>query len=190
MTQTTGLVEQAASLFDAYRDGDHSSMDDLVRLLTPTLWHMARACGLQQGDAEDVVQTVWLSLVSNAATVRDPATIVAWLGTCVRREAWRVSKQRRTAQPRDDFPDRPDPSPGPAEIALTSQTRAVLWQHFRSLPPRCQDILRVISRGGPPDYASLADAWGIPVGSIGPTRGRCLAALRKALLGDPDWSAS
>lgn len=190
MTQTTSLVKEAATLFQEFRDGQRSSIDPLVRLLTPTLWHMARACGLQQGDAEDVVQTVWLSLVTKADTVRDPVTIVAWLGTSVRREAWRVGKERRAATPRNDFPECPDESPGPAEETLRAETRTALWQHFQALTPRCQDLLRVICRGGPPDYAALADAWGMPVGSIGPTRGRCLAALRKALLADPSWSAS
>ena len=63
-----------------------------------------------------------------------------------------------------------------------------LWEHFVTLSPKCQQILRVVSMGGAPDYASLSTAMGVPVGSIGPTRGRCLAALRKALLDDPDWS--
>ena len=190
MTETTSLVKEAAILFAEFRDGDRSRIDPLVRLLTPTMWHMARACGLQQRDAEDVAQTVWLSLVARADTVRDPGSIVAWLGTSVRREAWRVSRERRLAASRPDFPEHPDPAPGPDEVVLHSETEHALWRHFQTLSPRCQAMLRVVSRGGPPDYAALAEAWGMPVGSIGPTRGRCLAALRKALLADPSWSAS
>ncbi len=190
MTETTSLVEEAALLFQRFRDGHPDRMDPLVRLMTPTLWHMARACGLQQGDAEDVVQAVWMSLVTKADTVRDPQSIVAWLGTSVRREAWRVSRDRRRAVPREDFGDHADPTPGPAEEVLASETQSALWRHFSALTPRCQALLRVISRGGPPDYAVLAEAWGMPLGSIGPTRGRCLTALRKALLADPGWSAS
>lgn len=190
MTETTSLVEEASLLFEKFRDGHHDGMDPLVRLMTPTLWHMARACGLQEGDAEDVVQVVWMSLVAKADTVRDPRSIVAWLGTSVRREAWRVSRERRRAVPREDFMEHADLAPGPAEEVLRSETERALWQHFTALTPRCQALLRVISRGGAPDYSSLAEAWGMPVGSIGPTRGRCLAALSKALLADPTWSAS
>ncbi len=190
MNRTTSLVTEAANLFKELRDGERSSIDPLVRLLTPTLWHMARACGLSQADAEDVVQTVWLSLVANADTVREPAVIVAWLGTSVRRESWRVSKERRRAVAMDVFPEQPDFAPGPSEVALLDETRRALWTHFSSLSTRCQALLRVISRGGPPDYSSLAEALGIPVGSIGPTRGRCLAALRKALLDDPTWGSA
>lgn len=190
MTETTNLVKEAASLFEEFRNGQRTSIDPLVRLLTPTLWHMARACGLQQSDAEDVVQTVWLSLVAKADTVRDPTVIVAWLGTSVRREAWRVSREKRRAHPRDDLPEFAETSPGPAETALLAETQQSLWSHFASLSPRCQALLRVISRGGPPDYTSLAESLGMAVGSIGPTRARCLATLRTALLGDPTWSAS
>ncbi|MDO5736283.1 MAG: sigma-70 family RNA polymerase sigma factor [Propionibacteriaceae bacterium] len=190
MTETTNLVTEAATLFEEFRDGERGQIDPLVRLLTPTLWHMARACGLQQRDAEDVVQTVWLSLVSKADTVRDPRSIVAWLGTSVRRESWRTAREKRLASPREDFPEHPDPAPGPDEVVLTSETQRTLWRHLAALTPRCQALLRIISRGGPPDYAALADAWGMPVGSIGPTRGRCLSTLRKALLADPSWSAT
>lgn len=190
MNQTTSLAKEAATLFEEFRDGQRSSMEPLVKLLTPTLWHMARACGLQQSDAEDVVQSVWLSLVDKADGVRDPAAILAWLGTSVRREAWRVRRAGRAATPRTDFPEVPDPSPGPDDVVLRSETQRALRRHLGTLSPRCQELLRVISRGGPPDYATLAATWGMPVGSIGPTRGRCLAALRKALLADPAWSAS
>lgn len=190
MIRTTSLVEEAAVLFEEFRGGERDRIDPLVRLLSPTLWHMARACGLPQGDAEDVVQAVWMSLVEKAGTIRDPRTIVAWLGTSVRREAWRVSREKRRSLLREDFPEHADPLPGPAESALRSETERALWKHFTTLTPRCQALLRVISRGGAPDYSALAVAWGMPVGSIGPTRGRCLAALRKALLADPNWSAS
>lgn len=190
MTETTSLVSEAAALFSDFRDGQRGRIDPLVRLMTPTMWHMARSCGLSRGDAEDVVQSVWLALVAKADTVRDPVGIVAWLGTSVRREAWRVSRERQRALPRDDLLDRPDTAPGPAETAVLDETQQVLWRHLESLSPRCQALLRVISRGGPPDYATLAESLGIPVGSIGPTRGRCLAALRRSLLSDPTWSQS
>lgn len=190
MTETTSLVAEAARLFEAYRERENEGIDALVRLMTPTLWHMARACGLQRGDAEDVVQAVWMSLIDKADVIRDPRSIVAWLGTSVRREAWRVSREARRAHPREDFPEHADAAPGPAEEVLRSETQKTLWTHFAGLTPRCQALLRVISRGGPPDYGAFAEAWGMPVGSIGPTRGRCLAALRSALQADPAWSTS
>ncbi|MGG5752654.1 RNA polymerase sigma factor [Zafaria sp. Z1313] len=199
MTATTSLVEEAAELFAAFQDGRRGRIEPLVRLLNPTLWHVARACGLERADAEDVVQTAWLRLVDKADTVRNPRTVLAWLGTTVRREAWRISRERRRSLPWEDADDDGagrrgpapgDPAPGPAEALLRHEAQRVLWTHVSRLTPRCQAILRVVSRGGPPDYASLSEALGIPVGSIGPTRGRCLAALRASLAADPSWSPS
>ena len=191
MTGATGLVEEAATLFEEFRNGGRSRIEPLVRLLNPTLWHLARACRLEPTDAEDVVQTAWLRLVDRADTIRDPQTVLAWLGTTVRREAWRVARERGRTLPWED-PDPEagprDPGPGPAEALLRDEAQRTLWNHVSRLNPRCQAILRVVSRGGPPDYAALSAALGIPVGSIGPTRGRCLDALRTFLASDPTWS--
>lgn len=188
MTAATSLAERASTLFEGYRDGEPGRLDGLVELLTPTLWHVARACGLDRSDAEDVVQTAWLRLVDKQATVENPKVVLAWLGTTVRREAWRVRKERRRSMTWEEPPEQADPGPDPADAAVLGETQRVLWGHFRKLTPRCQALLRVVSRGGRPDYAVLAETLGMPVGSIGPTRGRCLAALRKALTSDPTWS--
>lgn len=191
MTQGSGLVDEAAALFQEFRAGRREKIEPLVRLLNPTLWHLARACRLERTDAEDVIQTAWLRLVDAADGIRDPQTVLAWLGTTVRREAWRVARERGRTTPQEspalEYMPR-DPGPGPVDALLRNESQRALWGHISRLTPRCQAILRVISRGGPPDYASLSAALGIPVGSIGPTRGRCLAALRASLTADPTWS--
>lgn len=191
MSTPRSLVDEAAELFREFQGGKRSQIEPLVRLLNPTLWHLARGCGLERADAEDVIQTTWLTLVKKAEGIRDPQAVLAWLGTSVRREAWRVAGERRREAPRQDaevLVQVQDPAPGPDETLLMDESQHQLWMHISRLTPRCQAILRVVSRGGPPDYAALSETLGIPVGSIGPTRGRCLAALRQALATDPTWS--
>jgi len=73
---------------------------------------------------------------------------------------------------------------------LRGETDSRLWQHVAGLPERCRALLRVIAFADRPDYSSVAEALGMPVGSIGPTRGRCLAKLRQLLSADPAWEAS
>jgi RNA polymerase sigma factor (sigma-70 family) len=188
MNMQTQLVDDSAELFQRFQDGDRNAMEPLVRLLNPVLWNVARGCGLTVGDAEDVVQTAWLRLVDKTVTIRDPRTVIAWLGTTVRREAWHVSRKTRPASPLlNDF-DGPASTPGPDQIVLLDEESRLLWDHFSRLSPKCQAILRVICLGGQPDYAALSEALGIPVGSIGPTRGRCLTTLRRFLTTDPAWS--
>ncbi|MCE0487126.1 RNA polymerase sigma factor [Ornithinimicrobium sediminis] len=193
------MTDRAAEAFRDYQEGAAERMADLVDLLTPTLWHVARACRLDRQSAEDVVQVAWMRLVEHADGIEESQAIVAWLVTTVRRESWRVSKQAQRTRP-DDFEDDLDPlqetlvgprqAPDPAEVATLEDRRRRLWEHIATLTPRCQQLLRIICFAESPNYAAISQDLGMPVGSIGPTRGRCLATLRKALLSDPHWSAS
>ena len=75
----------------------------------------------------------------------------------------------------------------PEQLAVRNDGDGRLWQHIAKLPDRCQALLRVIAFADRPDYAAVAKALAMPVGSIGPTRGRCLAKLRVQLQADPAW---
>lgn len=192
-TETDSLAVRAGQSFAAYREGDVQRMDELVDLLTGILWHTARGQGLSQTSAQDVVQTAWLRLVENAARISDPRAVMGWLIVTVRRESWRAAKTARTTGPGwTDEPDvgTPDPGPDPGDSALLAVDQRVLWRHISSLPARCQALLRVIAFSDRPDYAAVAASLQMPVGSIGPTRGRCLAKLRTSLLGDPAWDGA
>ena len=89
------LVSRSTAAFAAYQGGDRAAFDDLVTMLTPLLWHTVRATGVDAVAAEDVVQTTWMRLLNSSSAIRDPQTVVKWLLTAVRREAWRVSKRAR-----------------------------------------------------------------------------------------------
>lgn len=193
------VVQRAADAFAAYRDGDRASFDELVTVLTPLLWHTVRSQGVDQVAAEDVVQTIWMRLLHSSASIRDPQTIVQWLLTAARREAWRISKRtrvednRRVPLPAQDG-EQPDVPTGPEELTdetvLREERQRRLWRHVQALPDRCRELLRVIAFADRPDYAVIAASLGMPVGSIGPTRGRCLAKLRNELMKDPQWEGS
>ena len=161
---STTLCDRAAAAFDDYRMGHTGRMSDLVRLVSPILWAVARSCRL------DARQS-------------------AWLLTTTRREAWRVSRlQARTPQPDDSLDEVVSCEPGPETVVTTADENARLWHHVTLLRPRCQALLRAIAYATQPDYARIAQALDMPIGSIGPTRSRCLAALRKALDADPTWT--
>jgi RNA polymerase sigma factor (sigma-70 family) len=186
------LATRAAALFTGFRAGDQAKMADLVTLLTPILWHTARAQRLDRDLAEDVVQSTWLALVRNAESIADPQAVLQWLIVSVRRESWRVVKKVDRVEPRD-FEDDDMVTPRadqPEEQVLRSDDQSRLWQHVAQLTERCQQLLRVIAFADRPDYASVAESLGMPVGSIGPTRGRCLAKLRQLLAADPSWEVS
>jgi RNA polymerase sigma factor (sigma-70 family) len=186
------LASQAAQLFSRFRDGDEAAMSDLVTLVTPILWHTARAQRMDHDAAQDVVQTVWLALVRSAGSISDPQAVLQWLIVSTRREAWRVVRRADRVESRDFEPDDiVTPSDAaPESLVLSSDEDGRLWRHIADLPERCRALLRVIAFADRPDYASVAQSLGMPVGSIGPTRGRCLAKLRQSLMADPGWSSS
>jgi RNA polymerase sigma factor (sigma-70 family) len=183
------LAVRAGAHFAAFRDGDEARMADLVALLTPILWHTVRAQRVEREAAEDVLQTVWLALVRNAGSIADPRAVLQWLIVSARREAWRVTKQSDRVHPVEfEADDVVAPAQDvPEEVVLRGAGAGVLWRHIQELPDRCRQLLRVIAFADRPDYAAIATALAMPVGSIGPTRGRCLAKLRAALDADPAW---
>jgi RNA polymerase sigma factor (sigma-70 family) len=187
------LSVRAGRMFAAYRGGDESAMSDLVRVVTPLLWHTVRSTRLDAAAAEDVLQTVWLSLVRHADTIAEPNAVLQWLVVSAKRESWRVSRVQDRARPEDVETTRAAESDGSTPVAdqvAGAEADDVLWRHIAELPERCRALLRVIAFAAKPDYAQIARSLGMPVGSIGPTRGRCLAKLRLALAADPQWGAS
>jgi RNA polymerase sigma factor (sigma-70 family) len=183
-TDSTSVWENAASLFDRWRGGDSHALDDLVRLLSPILWQVVRASGLDRTTAEDVVQTTWLTLVRSGETITEPRAVAGWLCTTARREAWRVGKQATRQQPVEDetiarrLPDEPAPE---GQVVLDDDN-ARLWAALGRLTERCQRLLRIVAAEARPDYSAIATELSMPVGSIGPTRGRCLDKLRHELV--------
>src|SRR6195952_1983343 len=181
------LVTQAAAAFEDYRAGVPGGIDRLVRLVSPLLWHTARQCGLSTAEAEDSVQQTFLALVRRGESISDPLAVVRWLTVTLRRQAWRdraAVAQRSGNEPTDD--DLPSAVSAQTTAVLTAEQRR-LWAHVSALPERCRRLLAVIAFAPRPDYAAIAADMGMPVGSIGPTRGRCLDKLRAQLDGG-DWT--
>jgi RNA polymerase sigma factor (sigma-70 family) len=190
-TPTETLARRAGAAFAAYQAGDRHRLAELVDLLTPLLWHTVRSQRVGHDQAEDVVQTAWLRLVHHADAIQDSQAVLAWLIVTAKRESWRVVKETRRSRPMTEADDAEEvvdvTMDGPESAALASAESRVIWRHIESLSERCRSLLRVVAFSDRPDYASVAQALGMPVGSIGPTRGRCLAKLRLLLDADPQW---
>jgi RNA polymerase sigma factor (sigma-70 family) len=162
--------------------GEQQAWDRLVERYTNLLWSVGRAHRLSTADAGDVVQTTWLRLVENLTRIQDPDRLPGWLVTTARRECLKVLRRsgREIVSSDDDAAlDAVDELAPALDAALLAAERdAALWACFRKLSERCQLLLRVLMAAEPPAYAEVSEAMGMPIGSIGPTRMRCLDRLR------------
>jgi RNA polymerase sigma factor (sigma-70 family) len=185
-----GRAARMADLLSATRAGSEDALGQIVNELSPLLWQVARSAGLSQGDAEDVLQTVWMRLITHLDGIHDAGALTGWLVTTTKREAWRVRAASRKQLPvdQDVFADLPNKGPGSEEQVILEDQRRELWAAIGMLSRRCQELLRIMAFAPRPDYATVAAALGMRVGSIGPTRGRCLVKLRALLADGPEGS--
>jgi RNA polymerase sigma factor (sigma-70 family) len=176
--------------------GDEIAWRGLVARFSGLVWAVARAHRLAAADAADVFQTTWLRLAEHIGRIERPERVGAWLATAARRECLQHLRTAGRALPTDDM-DRLDITPAvgnPTEAAVLAAEKeredadlaAALWRAFDRIPGRCRELLRVLMASPPPSYAEVAAALGVPLGSIGPTRARCLQRLRDEMAGIRD----
>jgi RNA polymerase sigma factor (sigma-70 family) len=164
------------------RDGDRQAWDALVERYAPLIWMICHRYRLGAADAEDVAQSVWLRLVDQLGNVRDPAALPGWLATTTRRECGRILRSARDPHDARQLPDGENIADECAVVAedelLAAERHAALREAFADLSPGGQRLMTLLIQDPPLAYTEISARLGIPVGSIGPTRRRCLDKLR------------
>jgi len=181
-SEVAGVVRRAAA-------GEQSAWDAIVESFSGLVWTVANGHRLGPADTAEVVQTTWLRLLEHLDRIREPERIGGWLATTARREALRILRLRSrelVVEDESTFDRGPGPGPTPEEAVLDRDRDRRLWRAFAQLPERCRLLLHLVVVVAPP-YSEVAAAMEMPIGSIGPTRARCLERLRKLLAdGGPD----
>jgi RNA polymerase sigma factor (sigma-70 family) len=170
-------------------EGDEAAWETLIARHERLLYSVARRAGLSHEDAADVFQRVCVRLYHWLPTIREPERVAAWLFVTTRNEAIRQSRRARrevSFDPSDaeTAPWRAEPLDvrPPADEELLDLERAeVLERAIDELPERCRVLLRAFLAGDTANYRELAEKLGMPIGSIGPVRARCLSRLRQLL---------
>ncbi|MGP4098571.1 RNA polymerase sigma factor [Nonomuraea sp. KM90] len=168
------------------RDGDQSAWDAIIDRYASLVWSICRRYGLGRLDADDVGQTVWLRLLENLARLREPAALPGWLERTTRNECLRVLKSTRRLERTEERIKREphehvDPFDELLREGIALRHNAMLREAFAQLPDRCRELLHLLMGDPPASYEEISRRLGKPIGSIGPQRARCLAALRKKL---------
>jgi len=171
-----GLVQAAAA-------GEQKAWDALVDRFASLVWSVARSHRLSNADAADVSQTTWLRLAEHIGRLRDPDRVAGWLATTARNECLKVLRQSGRQIPVDVDEEEPvATAPSIDNAVLTEERDAALWEGFERINERCQRLLRLLLHEPAVSYQEIGELLDMPIGSIGPTRARCLASLRQRLL--------
>ncbi len=173
-------------LVQAARKGDQAAWDAIVDRYGSRVWAVARAFRLSSADAEDVFQMTFLRLVTHIEAIQEPDRVGAWLSTTARHESLAGLRRAGRAVPSSDEEvlDAPDPLLPPVESRLLAGERhAELYAALTRLSEPCQRLLRLFMADPEPTYEEIGRALDMPIGSIGPTRGRCLKHLRREMGG-------
>ena len=168
----TALAEAAAR-------GDQHAWDRLVEQFGGLVWAVTRGHRLADAEAEDVFQVTWLRLVEHLDSIRNLEGLGAWLATTARNECLRTIRGAGRQIPTEDVGVAVAAGEAPvATGVLTAERDRALWEAFGQISDRCQRLLRLLMADPPPAYDAVSAALEMPIGSIGPTRARCLARLR------------
>ncbi|MBP2706579.1 sigma-70 family RNA polymerase sigma factor [Microbispora sp. RL4-1S] len=163
---------------------DQDAWEDLVARFEGRMWAVARALGLSSSDAADAVQGAWLRLVESLDSIRDPDRIGAWLVTTTRHEAVRLARRARgeVVSPSGEVPE--TAVPDPAAAVVDADFGRHVWRRVDLLGEPCRSLLRLWALHPDARYAQIAVRLDLPVGSVGPTRARCVSRLRALLAED------
>jgi len=164
------------------RNGDRQAWDTIVERYASLIWSICRRFRLTDTDADDVGQNVWMLLVDHLDTLQCAAALPGWLATTTRRECLRILRTAQVPQQGTwvDAEMMSDPMDVPAEYGLLQAERhAALQEAFGHLSPFGQRLMGLLIQDPPLPYAEISTRMGIPVGSIGPNRSRCLDQMRR-----------
>lgn len=172
------LVEVVA----AARAGSGAAWEAMIERFDGLITAIARRCRLSDADVAEVRQTTWLRLVENIDRIEQPDRLAGWLATTSRRESLRIATRRAMVSVTDALYLKADDEVGPLDAGLLKdeQVRSIRMATER-LSPRCQHLLGLLMGDHDLPYKSIAEQLSMPIGSIGPTRGRCLEHLRQIL---------
>jgi RNA polymerase sigma factor (sigma-70 family) len=185
MTRPEVVDLDATRLLRSAASGDPRAWQALVDKYGRLIWSITRDFKLVESDAADVFQTTWMRLIEHVDRIEHADRVGSWLASTARNECLRCLANRKRVvlsygdEQFEDTAARYEPEVD--EALLAQEQAAVVRQAMTQLPQRWRRLMEMLMADPPASYAEISDELGLPVGSIGPTRGRCLARLRVLL---------
>ena len=181
--EDTGALD-VARLVRRAAEGDRCAWERLVDQYARLIWAITRDFKLGESDAADVSQVTWLRLLENLHKIQNPDRVGSWLAATARNECLRcLAARKRVVLAEDDIVLEGGGTPEPEvdERLLLAERSQIVREALSRLPWRWQRMLELLMADPPASYAEISEQLALPIGSIGPTRSRCLARLRVLL---------
>ncbi len=172
------------ALLAACRAGDARAWERLLAKYERLVFSIPLNVGLSADDAADVMQLTFTILVESLASLREDSNLAAWLATVARRHTWRTLARKRGHVRSEMDPESDISALAGSQSDPLGRLELVEWLHqgLAALSERCRELLLALYFDpSEPSYAQVGKRLRMPVGSIGPTRGRCLERLKNAL---------
>ncbi len=169
-----------AELLAAADRGQQDAWNALVDRYGRLVWSVIRGFRLDAATAADVSQTVWLRLVEHSSRIREPERLASWLATTARNESIRASKRMARAVPTEftvEVAD--DGAPTLDERLLDDEQMREVLAAYEQVSAKCRELLNLLCADPPLEYEEISSVLDMPIGSIGPTRARCLERMRR-----------
>ncbi|MBS0198209.1 MAG: sigma-70 family RNA polymerase sigma factor [Planctomycetes bacterium] len=158
--------------------GDESAWRQIVKRFGPLVISIPARAGLNPDSRDDVFQATFMALFRHLGSLRDAQSLAKWIITTATRETWRERKRQRSAIHRPEH----EPIDIPPDDVAAMERAHIVDLGLRKLGGRCEELLRrLFGPGEGADYRKIAQDLSIPIGSIGPTRQRCLAKLAELI---------
>jgi RNA polymerase sigma factor (sigma-70 family) len=177
-------IEPVVSLVGRARRGDSTAWNELVDRYAGLVWSVCRRYRLSDADTADACQTVWLRLTEHLDDIRNPAGLASWLCTTASRACLRIIEDRQ----RQILPGAGYDLEVAEDVELSAPDRGLLSGELHvallsavaALPVESRRLLALFMHDPPLSYKDISERLGIPIGTIGPTRGRLLERLRQS----------
>ncbi len=175
------------SLVAACLSGDKVAWTTLLDRYERLIYSIPVRYGLSESQSSDIFQNVCLILLERLEQLRDESRLAGWLVTVTRRECWKEMRRRDAAS--SDEPElilemQTDDSDSVEDMVAQWESWAAVREAMSHIGTRCRELLRRLYFVQPqPSYQEIAGELDIAVGSIGPTRARCLKKLHEQMGG-------
>lgn len=166
-----------ASLIEQCLSGDQDAWEAIIRRYQNLIYSVPIRYHFSAQDSADVFQHVCVILLEKLKTLRNSETLSSWLYITTKRQCWKIAKKKKMETELQET----------SEYISDSNSENLVLQHqiktgVDQLPEKCRDLIFALYYADPPySYDQITEKLGIPFGSIGPTRARCLEKLRKIL---------